>query len=175
MQQRSFVSAENKHTIIMRPQDPDHPMEGIAPAYNDTDTQELQNEYLSVPVATKNFEFTCYNAKNESARVKLRDGKFLRIVTILRAAHALRWIANDPRKWVHGYPCDGPCSDRSGVFVDSPIVVAIKLDPNSVEVIPPTFITHLWRWTGNCMGGYVLFQNAEQFKDVFLAVQPAPH
>lgn len=88
--------------------------------------------------------------------MKLLAGKYLRIVTIVRAAHEMRWVPNDPRMRVYAYPCNGRCSERSGTFVDSPIVVAIQLAPDSVEVIPPQTISRPIHWTGNCIGGFVL-------------------
>lgn len=168
--ERVFVSLEDGHDVVTRADNDQN--DGFGPTFDGPDTAMLRKEFLNVAVSTRNFEFTCYNGKNERARVKLLAGKYLRIVTIVRAAHEMRWIPNDPRMRVYAYPCNGRCSERSGTFVDSPIVVAIQLAPDSVEVIPPQTISRPIHWTGNCIGGFVLMQNAAQFRDVFSAMPP---
>lgn len=164
--ERVFVSLDDEHNVLTGADN--DPNDGLGPVFDGPDVAKLRKEYLNVPVATRNFEFTCYNAKQERARVKLLAGKHLRIVTIVRAAHEMRWLPNDPRRPVFGYPCNGRCSEKSGTFVDSPIVVAMQLDPDSVEVIGATVITRPSAWSGNCIGGYVILQNGTQFRDVFV-------
>lgn len=164
--ERVFVSLDDERDVLTRADN--DPNDGLGAVFDGPDVTKLRKAYLNVPVSTRSFEFTCYNAKHERARVKLLAGKHLRIITIVRAAHEMRWLPNDPRQPVWGYPCNGRCSEKSGTFVDSPIVVGMRVDPDSVEVIPPTVITHLSSWSGNCIGGYVLLQNGPQFRDVFV-------
>jgi hypothetical protein len=145
--------------------------EEIFPSFSDSNTQKLRDEYLSKRVQTRHFNFGCYDAKNESALVRLVDGKYLRIVRIMRAAHAMRWIPNDLRAPVYVYPCNGPCSDVSGVFVDSPIVVTIAFDPKSVTVVPPRIVGHPILFKEPCLGGTAIFQNRQQVEDAFEVVR----
>jgi hypothetical protein len=166
--ERVFISLEDEHDILTRIDN--DPNDGLGPVFDGPDTAKLRRDYLNRPVATRNFEFTCYNAKHERARVKLLAGKHLRIAAIARAAHEMRWLPNDPRRHVYSYPCDGLCSEKRGTFVDSPIVVAITLEPGSVEVIPPTAITRPYLWSGNCIGGYVVLQSGAEFRDVFVPI-----
>ncbi len=138
------------------------PEEGLVPLVIDPEIAQLRSLFYGRRAVAPGFSFTCYNAKDESASAELLPGHHVRVDGISRAAHALQWLPNDPREIGYSYPCAGPCSANKGVFVDSPIVTDFRFSPSDVKIIQPGSITRHWIFTGNCIGGFALFQSGEQ-------------
>jgi hypothetical protein len=145
--------------------DHDVDFSGVVPAVNDMDVQRLRVRFDGVPVAAPHFQFNCVDAYGARARVELLPGKVARVDTIFRAAHALLWLPNDPRRAIPLYSCQIACAE--GTWVDSPLVVSFALQPSDVRVVGDFPILRLSHFNGRCVRGYTMLQDERQFTDVF--------
>ncbi len=139
----------------------------VGPMVVSSDIVDVRRRYLGTNAVPYDANLTCYNAGGEGARVALVPRKHVHIDLIARAAHTTTWIPNDTRNPID---CYGACDGKTGTFVESPLIVGFSVQPSDVRIIPPTMITRLNAFHGQCIRGYIVLRDPQQVRDIFTIV-----
>ena len=165
------ISASVRYAISAVPKDD---AIGVGDRYfEDAGTDRLRRDFALLPLRTIDTTFFCSNRLGESAQAELLPGKSLVIDTIVRAAHVVHALPNDPHRRPFGFErCDDGCAST---YVDSPLVVKFRIAPDDVRIFRPPVITRPWRFHGNCTRGVLELADERQFAEVFARIDaPSP-
>jgi hypothetical protein len=138
---------------------------------DDPAVRRLRNTYVGKPLWTYGrYVFDCRDAGGNGASAQTRDRAPLYIGAIYRVAGTFIRLplgTDDPMSY-----CQGGCHQAYHVFTDEPLFVIMTPDDHTIQIIPPTVMSHPWMYRGPCVRSTAYFADDWAIERVFTLDDP---